>query len=473
MPGLAIGAAVIALASLAWSTVQARVPDSFADLAERLTPAVVNISTTQTIAGGGIPLPEFPPGSPFEEYFRDFLERHGGQARPRKVQSLGSGFVIDPDGLIVTNNHVIEDAEEVTVTFSTGETLDAEIVGRDPKTDLALLRVEAERKLPFVRFGDSESLRVGEWVLAIGNPFGLGGTVTAGIVSARDRDINAGPYDAFIQTDASINRGNSGGPLFNMDGEVMGVNTAIISPSGGSIGIGFAIPASTAVTVIEQLKKYGETRRGWLGVRIQTVTPDIAEGLGLDEPRGALVAGIQENGPAVGSGLEPGDVIIEFDGHEIRKMRDLPRIVAATEPGKEVEVVVLRDGKKRTFKIKLGRLEDADGSGEAKGAPGKPLENETLGLSLAPLNDLLRQQFGIDEDVKGVLVVAVVPGSQADEKRIRPGDVIVKVAQEPVFDPEDVERQVAKAKSDGLKSVLLQINRGGETSFVALRIDED
>lgn len=472
---LAVGAAfAIGVASIAWTPAQARsAPDSFADLAEKLTPAVVNISTAQTVSGGNaVPMPEFPPGSPFEEYFEEFLERHGGnQPQQRRVQSLGSGFVIDPDGLVVTNNHVVEDADEVTVTFSDGETLDAEILGRDPKTDLALLKVKADRKLPFVRFGDSDALRVGDWVMAIGNPFGLGGTVTAGIVSARDRDINAGPYDAFIQTDASINRGNSGGPLFNMAGEVMGVNTAIISPTGGSIGIGFSIPATTATNVIEQLKEFGETRRGWLGVRIQTVTEDLAEGLGLKDTNGALVAGIQDGGPAVGSGIEAGDVIVRFDDQPVEKMRDLPRIVADTPVGKEVDVVVLRDGDEKTYQVTLGRLEEADGQAEAKAEPKAPAENETLGLSLSSLNDVLRQQYNVEDGLDGVLVVAVVPGSQAAEKRVRAGDVIVKVAQKAVTDPEEVEEQVARAKSEGLKSVLLQISRGGETSFVALRVE--
>jgi len=470
---LTLGAAAMTAATLAWSPADARsAPESFADLTEKLTPAVVNISTAQTVSGGsGVPLPEFPPGSPFEEYFEEFLERHGGNQQSRRVQSLGSGFVIDPEGLVVTNNHVVEDADEVTVTFSDGETLDAEVLGRDPKTDLALLKVSADRQLPFVRFGDSDALRVGDWVMAIGNPFGLGGTVTAGILSARDRDINAGPYDAFLQTDASINRGNSGGPLFNMDGEVMGVNTAIISPTGGSIGIGFSIPAKTAVSVIEQLKEFGETRRGWLGVRIQTVTEDLAEGLGLEDAKGALVAGIQEGGPAVGSGIEAGDVIVRFDDQPVEKMRDLPRIVADTTVGKEVDVVVLRDGEEQTYQVTLGRLEEADGTAEASSTPRTPEENETLGLSLSSLNDVLRSQYDVADDVDGVLVVAVVPGSQAAEKRVRPGDVIVKVAQETVSSAEDVEEQVARAKSEGLKSVLLQISRGGETSFVALRVE--
>ena len=281
--------------------VQARgAPDSFADLAEQLSPAVVNISTTQKVGGGqqqrDFPMPEFPPGSPFEDFFKDFFDERM-QNGPRKVQSLGSGFIIDPDGVVITNNHVIDGADEILVKMSDGTELPAELVGTDPKTDLAVLQVKTDKSLPFVNLGNSDKMRVGDWVMAIGNPFGLGGTVTAGIISARNRDINSGPYDDFIQTDASINRGNSGGPLFNMDGQVVGINTAIISPSGGSIGIGFAIPTAIARGVIDQLRQYGETRRGWLGVRIQAVTPDLADAMDMDEPKGALVAGVDDNGP--------------------------------------------------------------------------------------------------------------------------------------------------------------------------------
>src|SRR4029079_3651356 len=314
----------------------ARGPDNIADVAEKVIDAVVNISTSQTVEARGGGTPQLPPGSPFEEFFDEFFKnRRQGEGQtpnrtPRRVSSLGSGFIIDASGIVVTNNHVISDADEVHVILNDGTRLKAEVVGRDQKTDLALLRVKSDKPLKAVKFGDSEKLRLGEWVVAIGNPFSLGGTVTAGIVSARNRDINSGPYDNYIQTDASINRGNSGGPLFNLDGEVVGINTAIISPSGGSIGIGFAVPSKTALGVIEQLKQYGETRRGWLGVRIQVVTEEIADSLGIKPPRGALVAGIDERGPAKPAGIVPGDVIVRFDGTEIREMRDLPRVVADT-----------------------------------------------------------------------------------------------------------------------------------------------
>ena len=453
-------------------------PESFADLAERLSPAVVNISSSQMVEGGGVPLPGLPPGSPFEEFFEDFFEQQqrGQQKVPHRVQSLGSGFVIDPKGIIITNNHVIEDADEIKVNFADGTTLAAEIVGRDPKTDLAVLKVKPEADLAFIKFGASQKSRVGDWVLAIGNPFGLGGTVTAGIISAINRDINAGPYDDFIQTDASINRGNSGGPLFNLDGEVIGVNTAIISPSGGSIGIGFSIPADTAKPVIEQLQKYGETRRGWLGVRIQSVTDDIAEGLGMDEARGALVAGVTPDGPAAKAGIEPGDVIVKFAGKDVPEMRDLPRIVAETEIGSKAPVSVIRDGKTKIFQVEIGRLEDAEAAelADIKQDNGSTEQKtETLGLALSELTGPLRERFGIGNDVEGVAIVNVDPASPAAEKGIRPGDILVEVAQKKVKTPADVTERVAAEKKSGRKSVLLLISSGGDLRFVAVRMDAD
>lgn len=450
-------------------------PESFADLADRLSPAVVNISSSQMLEGGGVPLPGLPPGSPFEEFFDDFFEQQQrGQSIPRRVQSLGSGFVIDPKGIIITNNHVIEDADEIKVNFTDGSTLAAEIIGRDPKTDLAVLKVKPTSDLAFVKFGVSTKSRVGDWVLAIGNPFGLGGTVTAGIISAINRDINAGPYDDFIQTDASINRGNSGGPLFNLDGEVVGVNTAIISPSGGSIGIGFSIPAATAMPVIEQLQKYGETRRGWLGVRIQSVTDDIAEGLGMDEAHGALVAGVTPDGPAAKAGIEPGDVIVKFDGKDVPEMRDLPRIVAETEIDSKAPVNVIREGKLKTFRVKIGRLEEAEAAelADAKqNGPSEEQKTETLGLALSELSGPLRERFDIGHSVEGVAIVNVDPASPAAEKGIRPGDVLVEVAQKKVKTPKDVADRVAAEKKSGRKSVLLLISSGGDLRFVAVRMD--
>ncbi|MCL6646118.1 MAG: DegQ family serine endoprotease, partial [Dehalococcoidia bacterium] len=414
---------------------------------------------------------------PFEEFFEEFFRNQQGQGqnRPsRRVSSLGSGFVIDPSGIVVTNNHVIADADEITVVFNDGTKLKAEIVGRDQKTDLAVLRIKPDKPLKAVKFGDSDKLRIGEWVVAIGNPFGLGGSVTAGIVSARNRDINSGPYDNYIQTDAAINRGNSGGPLFNLDGEVVGVNTAIISPSGGSIGIGFAVPSKLAMPVIEQLRQYGEMRRGWLGVRIQQVTDDIAESLGIKPPRGALVAGVDEKGPAKPAGIEPGDVIVRFDGKEIKEMRDLPRIVGDTPVGKEVEVVILRKGKEERKIVKLGRLEEA----EARQAALRKSEEEqqsvvkkTLGLDLSNLTDDLRRRYRIKDSVKGVVITGVEAGSAAAEKRLNPGDVIVEVAQEPVSNADAVQQRIEALRKEGRRSALLLVaNPEGELRFVALSL---
>jgi serine protease Do len=375
---------------------------------------------------------------------------------------------------------VIDDADEITATFSDGTSLVAEVIGRDEKTDLALLKVESEQPLTALKFGDSEHLRVGDWVMAIGNPFGLGGTVTVGIVSARNRDINSGPYDNFIQTDASINRGNSGGPLFNLEGEVVGINTAIISPTGGSIGIGFAVPAETAVGVIEQLRQFGETRRGWLGVRIQQVTDDIAEGLAMDDPRGALVAGVTDEGPASEAGIEPGDVILTFNGKPVETMNELPRMVAAEPIGKEVDVVLLRDGEEKTVKVTLGRLEEAEqilAAGETEEEPEvEPtpvVVSGPLGLSLSDLSAELRKEYGIGDDVVGVVVTGVDDGSAAAEKRLQPGDVIVEVAQERVSTPSEVEDKIAALKQDGRKSALLLLaNKDNDLRFVAVNLDE-
>jgi serine protease Do len=449
-------------------------PRSFADIAERLLPAVVNISTTQTIRrpqGGDIPMPQFPPGSPFEELFRDFLEQQGA---PRKVTSLGSGFVIDSKGIIVTNNHVIDEAEEITVTFATGDTLPAELVGRDPKTDVAVLRVKPKKPLPAVQFGDSDEARVGDWVLAVGNPFGLGGSLSAGIVSARNRNINEGPYDDFIQTDAAINRGNSGGPLFDLAGRVIGVNTAIISPSGGSVGIGFAVPSNVVQPVVKQLVQFGETRRGWLGVRIQTVTDDMAEALSLDKAQGALVAGVTADGPAARAGVQPGDLIVSFDGKPVTEMRNLPRIVADTPIGKRVSIEIIRNGKRMTVEARIGRLEDAERESvaELQGSrqPVAKTETNALGLALSPLTAELRNRYQIAGNVKGVVVTKVDPAGPAAEKGLAPGDVIVEVGQEPVSQPKDVTAKIAKATAGNKKSVLLLVNRQGELSFVAVRV---
>ncbi len=471
-----------ALALAAPAKAQDHGPRSVADLAEGLLESVVNISTAQNLAANrSQPRPEVPDGSPFEEFFEDFFDRDGDSPdvpRPRRVQSLGSGFIISEDGIVVTNNHVIEGADEVIVNLNDDTRLVAEVLGRDPKTDIAVLKVEADRPLPALDFRSSESIRVGDWVMAIGNPFGLGGTVTVGIVSARDRDINSGPYDDYIQTDAAINRGNSGGPLFSMDGRVIGINTAIISPTGGSIGIGFAIPSDIAVRVIDQLRTYGETRRGWLGVRIQTVTDDIAESLGMDQPRGALVAGVTEGGPAEAAGIKSGDVIVSFDGREVPDMRELPRMVADSPIGENVDVEILRDGEAMTLAVDLGRLEEAERQA-AEGEDGAATSDadpaatqELLGMTLANLSAALRESYDISGDVEGVLVTAVEPDSPAGEKRVQEGDVIVEVAQEPISTVADVLARVEALKGDDRKTALfLLANANGDLRFVAVRLD--
>jgi len=464
--------------SSAWA---ARGPDNIADVAEKVIDAVVNISTSQKVETRNTPMPQLPNDPQLDELFRDFFNRRGQgdpQNRdrgPRRVNSLGSGFIIDASGIVVTNNHVISEADEVTVILNDGSRLKAEIIGKDQKTDIALLRVKPDKPLKAVKFGDSEKLRLGEWVIAIGNPFSLGGSVTAGIVSARNRDINSGPYDNYIQTDAAINRGNSGGPLFNLDGEVVGINTAIISPSGGSIGIGFSVPSKTAMPVIDQLKQFGETRRGWLGVRIQQVTDEIAESLNIKPPRGALVAGVDDKGPAKPAGIEPGDVIVKFDGKEIKEMRDLPRAVADTPVGKQTPVIVIRKGKEETKTVTLGRLEDGEkvAAVDAKNDPpgDKPVVKKALGIELANMSDDLRKRYKIKDTVKGVVITGVDANSPAADKRLSPGDVIVEIAQEAVASADDFQAKIDKLKKDGRKSALLLVGGAdGELRFVALSL---
>jgi len=462
-------------------------PVSVADLAERLQGAVVNISTSQNVkphARNRRNAPTLPPGSPFEEFFEKFLERDQDgnkkkdpSRRPsRKVRSLGSGFVIDASGIIITNNHVIADADEITANFSDGTKLKAEVIGRDPKVDVAVLRVKPAKPLTAISFGDSKSLRVGDWVMAIGNPFGLGGTVTLGIVSARDRDINSGPYDNFIQTDASINKGNSGGPLFNMEGEVIGINTAIISPTGGSIGIGFAVPSATISPVIAQLREFGETRRGWLGVRIQSVTDEIAESLGMDKKTGALIANVNPKGPAFAGGMKAGDIITKFNDVTVAEMRDLPRIVADTPVGAKVDVIVLRKGVEKTLSIKIARLDEK--IKKASLTPAEAVDDgkkriDDLGLSLSSMSGELRKKYKIDKKVAGVVIVEVDPSSVAAEKGIKEGDVIAEVGQEVVKGADDVEARVKELQKLGRKSaLLLVVNAKGDLRFIAVKISK-
>lgn len=478
-------------------------PQSLADLAEDVMPAVVNISavTTTEVRGRVLPnLPQLGPETPFGDLFEEFFNRRQGQGdrqgqapgqqggprdnrqdqgegpRQRRSQSAGSGFVIDASGIVVTNNHVIGDANEIMVIFSDGSKLKAEVVGKDAKVDLAVLKVKSDKPLKAVKLGDSEKMRIGDWVIAIGNPFGLGGSVSAGIVSARNRDIQQGPYDTYIQTDAAINKGNSGGPLFNMSGEVIGINTAILSPSGGSVGIGFAVPSNLALPVINQLRDFGETRRGWLGVKIQNIDDATAEALGVGKPRGALIAGIDEKGPGKPAGLEVGDVILKFDGKDVKDSRDLPRIVAATPVGKDVPVEILRKGKELTKSVKLGRLEDGEKTQSASlkteaETPAKPASATVLGLELSGVNDEIRKRFSIKDGVKGVVITKVEADSPAADKRIVPGELVVEIGQEPVNSPADVTKRIDALKKEGKKAALLLVsNAQGEVRFVALAL---
>ena len=475
-----VALALGALSGAAPGSAQENGPKSVAPVAEKLIDAVVNISTSQIAKGPeGVPLPQVPKGSPFEDFFEDFFNKKGGRAPPsdRKVSSLGSGFVIDgKEGLVVTNNHVIDGADEIIINFHDGSKLKVEkVIGRDTKTDLALLKVTPKKPLVDVGFGSSANVKVGDWVMAIGNPFGLGGSVTVGIISAKQRDINAGPYDDFLQTDAAINKGNSGGPLFDMDGQVIGVNTAIISPTGGSIGIGFAVPADTVTAVISQLKEFGQVKRGWLGVKIQSISEDIAESLGMQENTGALVAGVTPDSPAAKGGIEAGDVILKFDGKDVTTMRGLPKLVAQAPIGKSVDVEVLRQGQKKTLQVAVGTLPDEEGEGGGSVDLNKPNQepaptaSTVLGLSLVPLTGDLKTRFGFDAKVDGVVVTEIDPSSQAASKNIRPGDIITEAQQTPVKEIKDIEAAVEKVKKAGGKSVLLLVEDAkGDTRFVAI-----
>ena len=467
------------LVIFSFSSNSKELPDSFSGLIDELMPAVVNISTSQIIEDkfSNRPQFQFPPGSPFEDLFKDFFDN---QPQKRKATSLGSGFVIDESGYVVTNNHVIGNADEIEVIFQDETKLKAELIGKDPKVDLALLKVKSDKKLRFIKFGDSLESKVGDWVLAIGNPFGLGGTVTAGIISAKSRDIRMGQYDSFIQTDASINRGNSGGPMFNIDGEVIGINTAIFSPSGGSVGIGFAIPSEMAIPVIDQLKKFGKTKRGWLGVRIQPVTEDIAEAYGLSEPKGALVASVTSNSPSSKSGIKPGDILLEFDGKEISKSRDLPRFVASTKVGKKVQVVVWRSNKSRSFNVILGELESFEKIDKAQVIENKSNKITSLGLQLNTLTPAIRAQFKIQKNVNGVIISKVDRGSLAEKRGLRAGDVILAIVNndsarthQKVLTPIEVINAVKKIKNSGKNILLLYVHHlNSSPGYVPLKITD-
>jgi serine protease Do len=466
---------------------------SFTPLVKKVMPAVVNISVVmkgpgpvseeqdQLGPGDNQQNPEFPP-SPFDQFLRRFFQQgHNGmsmgpqsqeQQPQEQMMALGSGFIIDPSGYIVTNNHVVANAKTVTVIFQDGSKHPAKIIGTDPKTDLALVKIAAPKPLPYVEWGDSNASHVGDWVLAVGNPFGLGGTVSSGIISARGRDIHEGPYDDFLQIDASINRGNSGGPTFNLDGKVIGINTAIYSPNGGSVGIGFAIPSSLAKPVIEQLKEHGKVERGWLGVQIQEVTPELAKSLGLAKPEGALVADVTPNGPAQKIGIKQGDVILSFDGHDVAKLRDLPLAVAETPVGETAKVTMWRDGRDVTLSPKIAQM-PANLGQLAENDEGT--QQNAMGLSLAPLTSEWRQRLHVEKDVKGVVVTGVADSSPLASLGIQQGDVIEQVNRHPVTSPEEAAHDLdAVSKEKGSdRNVMLLINRQGINQYVAMTVEQN
>lgn len=462
----------------------AAAPETFAPLVEKLTPAVVNVYTTQKIKtnpmmGLGMQLPDDPRLEPFRQFFEQFGGMQGGipgmpmAPQEREVQSLGSGFIIDAAGYVVTNNHVIADADEVSIKLHDETELKAEIVGRDSKTDLALLKVKSAKPLPYVSFGNSDTARVGDWVVVIGNPFGLGGSVSAGIISARSRSINAGPFDDFLQTDAAINRGNSGGPMFNMNGEVIGINTAIFSPTGGNIGIGFAVPSALAQPTLDQLKKFGRTHRAWLGVKIQPVSDEIAQSLGLKNTHGALVMDVSPKSPSAIAGLQVGDVILSFDGTPITEMRHLPRAVAESQIGKKSKLEIWRKGAVKTVALTLMEMPEDEAEASAKPAktPAQKLEEKDeslLGMRVATVTDALRQRFRLTSKANGVLVVDVAQGAAAIKQGLRPGDIITKVQDTAVKTPRDIIAGMDEARKAGRGYALVQVSRGEDTLLLTL-----
>lgn len=445
-------------------------PESFAELANQVSGAVVNITTTTNVATVSNPVtPTVPEGSPFEDFFRDFMDRNGeSPERQRRGSALGSGFVVSEDGYIVTNNHVIDGADEILIEFFSGEELPATVVGTDPNTDIAVLKVDSDDPLPFVPFGDSDLAQVGDWVMAMGNPLGQGFSVSAGIVSARGRALQ-GSYDDYIQTDAAINRGNSGGPLFNLDGQVIGVNTAILSPNGGSIGIGFAMSSAVVKNVVDQLRQFGETRRGWLGVRIQDVTEDLADALGLEEVAGALVTDVPE-GPAEVAGVKSGDVILTFDGGNVEDTRELVRRVGNTTVGKAVRVTVFRDGKTETLQVTLGRRETAEAI-PASAVANEPIQDTLMGITVSDLTEELRAEYKIGEDATGLVVTELDEDSDAFAKGLRAGDLITEAGQQKVASLEELSDRVEDAREAGRKSLLLLVRRGDDPRFVALSLE--
>jgi serine protease Do len=490
MLGITLGAGFVQFGPEAVQAAQAQLeqqqlaqaqPMSFADVVQAVQPAVVNISTMTKARGEEGPGRDFqfrfdlPEDSPFQEFFKQFEEQFRDRGDDRgefRREGQGSGFIIDPEGYVVTNNHVVDGAETVTVTMNNGDEYTAEVVGTDGKTDLALLKIATDKQLPALHWGDSDRVRVGDWVLAVGNPFGLGGTVTAGIVSARERNINAGPFDEFLQVDAPINQGNSGGPLFDPDGGVIGVNTAIFSPSGGSVGIGFAIPSSIAKGVIEQLRETGTVERGWLGVQIQLVTPEIASAVGLDSDKGALVASVQPDSPASKAELQQGDVILKVDGQDVAEMKQLPRIIAGLSSGHDAQLTVWRDGKEVSVPVTIGQMEqDQVASVDTVDPEAEAETSSSLGAELTALTPDVIEEFGLPEGTSGVVVVSVEPDSIAAEHGLRPGDIIESVSKTKVKTVDDVERLLAEAKEAKQEAVLLLVNRGGTSMYVAVKIE--
>ena len=471
---LALGLGLALTVSPALPTFAQGMPPSFADLAERFSPAVVDITTSSVIAAPADGRMQVPQGSPFEKFFKDFMDENGQapqSQQPERSEALGSGYIISADGYIVTNNHVIDGADDIQIETFGRKTFKAKLIGKDLKTDVALLKIESPEPLPFVAFGDSDKMRVGDWVVAMGNPLGQGFSVSAGIVSARGRELN-GTYDDFLQTDAAINKGNSGGPLFNMTGEVIGMNTAILSPSGGSIGIGFSMASNVVSKVVDQLKQFGETRRGWLGVRIQDVTQDVADAMGLAEAKGALVTDVPD-GPGKDGGILSGDVIITFNGRAVKDSRELVREVADAPIGELVPVVVMRAGKAATLSIKLGRREEAEAQtipAAEKSTPAKPETADVLGLTLMPMTDAMAEGLGMTLGDKGLVISKVDVASEAYTKGLREGDVITEAGQRPVVALQDIQDRLRDAKDAGRKSLLLLVRSGGDPRFVALTI---
>ena len=486
------GAAVAAVAAtvatvglaLAQPAVARDAPESFADLVDKLMPSVVNITTTQNVPQSGPKLrdmPQLPPGSPFEELFKEFFDKRGGEEQKRRGTSLGSGFIIDGEGYILTNNHVIQGAEDITVILRDETQLKAKLIGSDSRVDVAVLKVEPPNKkpLPFAKFGDSDKVRVGDWVIAIGNPFGLGHSVTAGIISARGRALSDS-LDDYLQTDAAINKGNSGGPLFNADGEVIGVNTAIYSPSGTNAGLAFSIPSNLFKQVAEQLREFGRVRRGWIGVSYQSVTDDIADSFSLDHARGVLVANVAADGPAAKAGLKRNDIILNFAGQEVPDLRRFPRLVANARVGSTVDIVVWRGGKELPLKLRIGEQEEPEKTNVSApgGTPKKPVEPdqavtstiEQLGLTLQKVSDQLREKYGLGENVKGVVITKVAPNSPAAEKQLLAGDIILEVDQKAVTTPQEITELVGKLQAQKKRSVLLFVERQGDPRFAALRL---